>query len=147
MLKEVFKMIDTKIYKAVYSLAEKLMAAANKDDRKAFDKHYAELKALCIEHENTKKDHPEQWETLAEFEEEIEDALLGYQKALGKAVAINSNDHMSSIGYSMATLYVELGQTDDAIKCLQEAKSSAVKIEDKDLRAEIDQLLKDLSAR
>lgn len=137
-------MIDTKIYKSVYSLAEKLMAAANKDDRKAFDKHYAELKAICVDNENTKKDHPEQWETLAEFEEDLEDALAGYQKALGKAVAIDSKDHLSSIGYSMASMQVELGRNDEAIKSLQAAKISANKIEDKDLKAEIDELLKKL---
>ena len=75
-------MINTKIYKAVYELAEKLMRAADKEDREAFDSLYAELKAICIENENTDKDHPEQWETLADFTEELDDALVGYEKAL-----------------------------------------------------------------
>lgn len=139
-------MIDTKIYKAVYRLAEQLMAAANKDDQKKFDSLYAELKAICVDNENTKKDHPEQWETLAEFEEELEDALAGYKKALGKAIAIDSKDHLSSIGYSMATLQVEMGDPESAIQSLQEAKISAKEIEDQDLRAEIDELLKELLA-
>lgn len=139
-------MIDTKIYKAVYHLAEQLMAAAKKNDQKKFDSLHAELKAICIDNENTKKDHPEQWETLAEFEEELEDALAGYKKALGKAIAINSKDHMSSIGYSMATLQIELGDPEAAIKSLQDAKVSANKIEDKDLKAEIDELLRELLA-
>ena len=60
-------MINTKIYKAVYELAEKLMKAAAKDDRATFEALYAELEAICTEHENTEKDHPEQWETLADF--------------------------------------------------------------------------------
>ena len=71
-------MINTKIYKAVYQLSEKLMEAANKDDRHTFDALYKELNTLCIEHEDTPKDHPEQWETLADFTEELADALVIY---------------------------------------------------------------------
>lgn len=139
-------MINTKIYKAVYELAEKLMKAADKEDREAFDALYAQLQAICTENENTDKDHPEQWETLADFTEELDDALAVYEKALEKAVAINSKDHMSSIAFSMATLQVELGQTDAAINNLQNAQISANKIEDNDLKEEIDKLLATLTA-
>ena len=139
-------MINTKIYKAVYELAEKLMRAADKEDREAFDSFYAELKSICIENENTDKDHPEQWETLADFTEELDDALVGYEKALEKAVAINSKEHMSSIALSMAKLQMELGQTEAAIQSLQNAKASANKVHDEELKAEIDELLVKLSA-
>lgn len=138
-------MINTKIYKAVYELAERLMKAAAKDDREAFDPLYAELQAICTDNENTDKDHPEQWETLADFTEELEDALPIYQKALEKAVARDSKDHMASIGFSMATLHVQLGQTDNAIERLQHAKASADGIEDDELKTEIDQLLETLT--
>ena len=138
-------MINTKIYKAVYELAEKLMKAAAKDDRATFETLYAELEAICTEHENTGKDHPEQWETLADFTEELEDALPIYQKALDKAVAKQSNDHIASIGFSMAALQVELGDTQAAIERLQQAQASAHTIEDNELKAEIDELLATLT--
>lgn len=139
-------MINTKIYKSVYELAEKLMKAAAKDDRASFEALYAELEVICTENEDTDKDHPEQWETLADFTEELDDALAIYEKALKKAVAANSKDHLSSIGFSMATLQVELGQTDAAMQSLQNAQVSANKIEDKELKAEIDELLEKLTA-
>jgi hypothetical protein len=139
-------MINTNIYKTVYSLSEKLMAAAKTENREAFDLLYAKLKAVCIDNENTGKDHPEQWETLADFTEELVDAVAGYEKALAKAIAINSKDHMSSIAFSMATLQIELGQTDAAIRNLQDAKINANKIEDKELKEEIDDLLESLLA-
>lgn len=139
-------MVNTKIYKAVYELAEKLMKAADKDDRETFESLYAELEAICTENENTDKDHPEQWETLADFTEELEDAVVIYEKALEKANAVNSKDHMASIAFSMATLQIELGQTDAAINNLQDAKISANKIEDNELKAEIDELLATLTA-
>ena len=138
-------MINTKIYKAVYELAEKLMKAAAKDDRATFEALYAELEAICTEHENTEKDHPEQWETLADFTEELEDALPIYQKALDKAVAKQSNDHIASIGFAMASLHLELGDTQAAIELLQQAQASAQTIEDNELKAEIDDLLATLT--
>lgn len=139
-------MINTKIYKSVYSLSEKLMDAANNDNRKTFDSLYGQLKAVCIDNENTHKDHPEQWETLADFTEDLEEAVAGYAKAQEKAMAINSKDHMTSIAFSMAKLQVELGQVDAAIINLQNAKINANKIEDKDLKVEIDELLETLLA-
>ena len=137
-------MMNTKIYKSVHDLAEELMKAASKEDQVTFDALYAELEGICIDNESTEKDHPVQWETLADFTEDLEDAVAGYAKALEKSIAINSKDHISSVAYSMATLQIELGQTDAAIENLQTAKTSANKIEDKELKAEIDELLETL---
>lgn len=134
-------MMNTKIYKSVHSLAEQLLEAAGQDDRKIFDVLYAELKAICVDNENTEKDHPVQWETLADFTEELDDALLVYVKTLEKATAINAKDYMASVAFSMATLQIELGLTDVAIKSLQDAKISASNIEDKEFKKEIDELL------
>ena len=52
---------------------------------------------------------------------------------------------MSSVAYSMATLQIELGQKNEAIKSLKNAKVSANKIEDKALKAEIHDLLESLT--
>lgn len=137
-------MMNTKVYKAVHDLAEQLMEAANRNDRKRFELLFSRLKTICEENENTSKDHPVQWETLADFTEELEDALTTYEKALEKSIAINNKDHMASIAYSMATLQIELGKKDEAINSLKSAKVSANKIEDKELKAEIHELLESL---
>lgn len=134
-------MINTKIYKAVYTLAEDLLEADRKNNQQEFDALYAKLKAICVDNENTDKDHPEQWETLADFTEDLEEALVIYDKALKKAATMNSKDHLSSIAYSMAVLQIELGQKEAAIENLQQAKVSANKIEDKEFKVEIEELL------
>ncbi len=139
-------MINTKIYKAVYKFAEELLEADRIGDQAAFDAFYAELQALCTDNENTEKDHPEQWETLADFTADMDEALVKYEKAMQKATAINSKDHMSSIAFSMAVLQIELGQKDAAIASLQNAKISANKIEDREFKVEIDELLASLTA-
>ena len=139
-------MINTKIYKAIYTLAEELLEADRIGNQAAFDGFYAELEAICNDNENTDKDHPEQWETLADFTEDLDEALVIYDKALAKATANNSKDHLSSIAFSMAVLQLETGNKEAAIQSLQNAKITANKIEDKEFKVEIDELLTKLLA-
>lgn len=138
--------VNTKIYQSVYILAEELLEANNRRDQETFDALYAQLKAICTDNEDTDKDHPVQWEALADFTEDADEALALYQKALDKATAINSKDYMSSIAYSMAELQVQVGQIKEAIENLKNAKITANKIEDKVLKNEIHDLLKELTS-
>ena len=140
-------MINTKIYRAIYNLAEELLEADSKEDQARFDELYAELEAICEDNEGTDKDHPEQWETLADFTADLDQALVIYDKALAKATAINSKDHLSSIAFSMAELQLEMGEKEAAIESLKNAKVAANKIEDKEFKQEIDALLEKLLAQ
>jgi len=136
--------MNTKIYKKVLSFTDDLLAAAQEQNQAKFDGYYSELKQLCEEHENTDKDHPVQWETLADFTDDLALAVTIYEQALVKAEAINSKDFRSSISYSIATLKVELGDKTGAIEQLEKAKISCNKIVDKELKAEIHDLLEEL---
>ncbi len=136
--------MNTKIYKRVLSLAESLLKAANKKDQVTFDALYSELKAICLEHEGEEKDHPVQWETLADFTDDIAQAAVLYRKALEKAEMVGSADFCSSIRFSLATMLIELGQTEEAIEVLREAKIVSANIEDKSLKNEIHDLLQSL---
>lgn len=136
--------MNTKIYKRVLFLTDNLLAAAQEENQTKFDGFYVELKALCEEHENTDKDHPVQWETLADFTDDLALAVTIYEQALAKAEAINSKDFRSSIGFSIAALKVELGDETGAIEHLEKAKISCNKIVDKELKAEIHDLLEKL---
>lgn len=138
--------MNTKIYKSVLSLAGDLMVAAQKEDQISFDDCYRELKQICDDNEDTDKDHPVQWETLADFTDDLELAIVIYDKALVKAEAINSKDFRSSIGYSIASLKVELDDKASAIEYLEKAKISSNKIVDKELKAEIHDLLEKLKS-
>ncbi|WNC70696.1 tetratricopeptide repeat protein [Thalassotalea psychrophila] len=136
--------MNTKIYKRVLSLTDSLMAADQENNQSKFDGYYLELKQLCEDNENTGKDHPVQWETLADLTNDLALAVTIYEHALVKAEAINSKDFRSSIGYSIATLKVELGDKTGAIEHLEKAKISCNKIIDKELKAEIHDLLEEL---
>ena len=137
--------MNTKIYKRVLALTDSLMAAAQQKNQARFDGFYLELKQLCEEYENTDKDHPVQWETLADFTDDLALAITIYQQALVKAEAINSKDFRSSIGFAIAALKVDLGDKAGAIEHLEKAKISCNKIVDKELKAEIHDLLDKLA--
>ena len=137
-------MMNTKIYKHVLSLTDHLMAAAQEENQAKFDGYYSELKQLCEDNDNTEKDHPVQWETLADFTDDLALAITVYEQALVKAEAINDKDFRSSISYSIASLKVELGDKTGAIEHLEKAKISCNKIVDKALKAEIHDLLEAL---
>jgi len=136
--------MNTKLYKRVLSLTDSLMAADQENNQPKFDSYYAELKQLCEDNENTDKDHPVQWETLADLTNDLTLAITIYEHALVKAEAINDKDFRSSIGYSIAALKVELGDKTGAIEQLEKAKISCNKIIDKELKAEIHDLLEEL---
>lgn len=139
--------MNTKIYKQVHTLAKDLLKASEGEDQERFDKYYAQLKKVCNEYEGSTKDHPVQWETLADFTEDLELAVTIYDKALAKAEAISSADFCSSIGYSIATMKIELDDRKGAIASLEKAKvASSGKIEDKNLKAEIHDLLIELKS-
>jgi len=136
--------MNTRIYKEVLSLAKALMTCANKKDQTGFDANYKKLKTICDENDGTDKDHPVQWEALGDFTDDLEEAIAIYDKALQKAAAIKSIDYLSSIGYSAAQLKLELGDNAGAIEYLEQAKIHSNKIIDKELKAEIHDLLFDL---
>ncbi|TWX71855.1 tetratricopeptide repeat protein [Colwellia demingiae] len=136
--------MNTKIYKHVHSLAKDLMQAVHRKNQIRFDECYAELKKVCEDNESSDKDHPVQWETLADFTDDLELAISIYDKALVKAEAINSKDFLSSIAFSIASLQIELGDKASAIEHLKNAKINSNKIADKDLKAEISDLLEEL---
>lgn len=136
--------MNTKIYKRVHSLAESLMKAVDKNDQVTFDTLYSELKKICLEYEGQEKDHPVQWETLADFTEDYEEAALLYRKALKLAEKIDSNDFCSSIGFSLSSMLLELGETEQAVEQLKATKLRCENIEDKSLKNEIHNLLHSL---
>lgn len=130
-------MLNTKLYKRVHTLATEMLEAAQSGDELVFTGLYQELQTLCSDNETSEKNHPVQWETLADFTEDVPEALGHYKKALESAEAINAKDYMASISYAMAMLLKEEGAIEEALVLAQQADQKAAKIEDKELQQEI----------
>ena len=134
-------MLSTKLYKKVHSLAEGLLNAAQQESTEKFQSQYAELLSLCEEHEGSEKNHPVQWEALADFTEESDDAFSLYKKALAIAEKESLHDYIASINYAMAILYEELGETKQALAVAEQANAQAGHIVDEVLKKEITTLI------
>lgn len=138
--------MNTKLYKKVQSLAADLMNAAEKDNDPVFEKLYAELQQLCEDNEaDEHKNHPVQWETLADFTADYDQALEIYEKALAVSHHRKTRDYNASIQYAMALLLKDMDRKEEALERVTLAQASANRVEDGELQREIVQLLKSLS--
>lgn len=144
--------MNTKLYKQVYALAGEMVEAAESENDALFDDLYQQLKSLCEDNEADEvKNHPVQWETLADFTGDCAEALLIYQKALSYAQAIDAYDYMASIHYAMGLLLFEETDLPDqhrlekALAAVQAADEFTDKINDQELQSEIKKLLAVLS--
>lgn len=141
--------MNTKLYKQVYAFASELLEAADKGDERQFVQLYEQLKTLCEDNESDPhKNHPVQWETLADFTEDSTEALAIYNKALSCAKTLNSQDYLASITYAIALLLTEDPSSDthkeQALAAAQQASDYAANIDDAELQNEIADLLKTL---
>ena len=136
--------MNTKLYTKVHSLAKGLMKAADNNNQKFFDRQYEQLKQLCEDNEKGNKNHPVQWETLADFTEETDQALSVYRKALSYAEAISAHEYMASINYSMAILISDDGNKTLALDMAKNAQTYALKNADEQLISDINKLIASL---
>lgn len=137
-------MLSTKLYKKVHELAEALLEASQRDDTFLFARLYAELNTLCEENEDSEKNHPVQWETLADFTEDSDDALVLYQKALAYAEADSAYDYIASINYAIAVLLRDCGNLPGALAAAYQANEQVDNIGDDTLKQEISDLIAEL---
>lgn len=139
--------MNTAVYKTVHWLATQLMAAAEANSETRFNQHYQQLQALCLQHQNSPKDHPVQWETLADFTDDSPRAIELYQQALTLANALQETDYSASISLSLCNRLQELQQWPQALAAAQAAKTYAAQCPDRELQQEIEQQLQRLSQR
>ncbi len=131
--------MNKQIFNQVHGLAEQLMAAAEKEDINTFHALYDQLESLCIEHDGGKKDHPLQWEALADFTEDYEEAVDIYEKAFQLAKAQRDFDFQASIQFSLARVFRELGKMPESKAASELSLEAAKKVDDEELIEEIQQ--------
>lgn len=140
--------MNTPLYRTVHLKAVELLKAAEADNDASFDELYGQLKKLCFDNEgNAELNHPVQWETLADFTEDQQPALDYYQRALALAEASGAKDYTASVAFSMASIYEQRNDNDQAWLMAQKAAQAATGSIDSELKADINKLLTALKAR
>lgn len=133
--------MDSDIYNEVHRIVCDLVNASAIDDTKTYWKLYHVLEVICESNDSTERDHPFQWETLADFTTDGNTSLTIYGKAFDLAKALNLNEYMASIQLALAERYVELGMHEKAYSFANTANEYAVKTKDFDLRKSVREFL------
>jgi tetratricopeptide (TPR) repeat protein len=133
------------ILQSVTDIATKMIEHSEANDIDNFEALYKQLKTLCESNAAGKLNHPVQWETLADFTQDIDDSIALYKKALSIAEELKEHQYSASIQYSLAERYSASNNQKLALKHANAAKVLAAKYDDDVLQNEIDELLAYLS--
>ena len=133
--------MESPIYEEVLQLSLDLVNASSDGFTRDEERAYKTLADLCALHKSTAMDHPLQWEALADFTSNADDAVAIYVEALTLARHLQLNDYVSSILFAMAERYIAIGDKDAAFKCVVEARDVAALGDDDELQEVIFKML------
>ncbi|MEW5248292.1 hypothetical protein [Microbulbifer discodermiae] len=118
-----------------------MVDASTAGNAKEYWSLYHELETLCKDNEIGERNHPFQWEALADFTTDDGASIEIYEKAFDLAENLRLRDYMASIKFALAERYCCLNLSDLAYSCAEAANEYAKKSSDLDLRKEISEFL------
>ncbi|WP_206484106.1 hypothetical protein [Thalassotalea sp. G2M2-11] len=134
------------LFSEILEICQAIAQASSDNDDNQRTKQYQALIKLCAANENSPKDHPLQWEALADFTNDSEQAIEIYQKGLVCAEKLNYADYIASIYLSMAQRYQEMELTDKAVQAATHSFDLIEQVENKELCSDISEYYQQLTA-
>ncbi|GHE84731.1 hypothetical protein [Thalassotalea profundi] len=125
------------LFDDIISLSQNIANASANENDNARELNYKALIKLCANNENTPKDHPLQWEALADFTLDSEQAIDIYQKGLDCAQRLALNNSIASIYLSMAMRYQEMEDVEKAKSYSQMSLELVEQVSNEDLKNDI----------
>ena len=132
------------LLKEIEKITDALLQAAESGNSEAYGKQYTSLIELCFEYQDEEKNHPLQWEILADFTEDAEEAITYYRKALGFADEIQDFPSLTSIQLALTRLYIEQENSDESSSAADMAYEYAQLSQDQSLLREAEDIIKQL---
>lgn len=132
------------LFSDILRISQNIADASNKDNEVARAEQYQSLIKLCAANENSPKDHPLQWEALADFTNDSEQAIDIYDKGLACAEKLQLVDYRASIYLAMAQRYEEMEELDKASEFAHHANALVEEVENEELITDIKQYLANL---
>ena len=133
------------LYNEILKLSQEIANASSADDTNLRLEACKQLQKLCATNQESPKDHPLQWETLADFTDDGDQAIEIYQIGLNLAEKLSLNEYSASIQLAMAERYQEFGEIPKAIELAEQANEVAKTITSEELKKEISELLANLN--
>jgi hypothetical protein len=134
------------LYNDILAICQDIAKASSNDNDELRLVALKKLQVLCATNQNSPKDHPLQWEALADFTEDGDQALDIYEIAAATAEKLKLPTFIASAYLSMAQRHVEFEENSQALSFAQKASAAAKTIESEELKAEITELLAQLQS-
>jgi len=133
------------LYNDILAICQEIANASTTDNDELRLISCKKLQVLCATNQGSPKDHPLQWEALADFTEDGEQAMDIYEVALAIADKLLLPTFTASAYLAMALRQVEFEEKNQALIFVNKANDAAQSIESEELKTEITDLLAELS--
>lgn len=133
------------LYNDILEICQNIANASAKDDDDARKSACADLQKLCATNQNSPKDHPLQWEALADFTDDGDQAMDIYQIGLAIAEKLTLETFIASIYLAMAQRQQEFEESTKALEYATMASKAAQNIDSEELKQEIQAFLSALT--
>ena len=131
------KPMKAPLYDEILDICQNIATASAQDNDAAREDACKSLQKLCATNQDTPKDHPLQWEALADFTEDGDLAMDIYELALASAEKLKLPTFTASVYLAMAQRQQEFEETDKAIEFAKQAEIASASIDDDELKQEI----------
>jgi hypothetical protein len=133
------------LYADILAICQEIANASNTDNDELRLASCKKLQILCATNQGSPKDHPLQWEALADFTEDGEQAMDIYEVALATAEKLVLPVFTASAYLAMALRQVEFEEKEQALIFANKANDVAQSVESEELKTEITELLSQLT--
>lgn len=133
------------LYADILAICQEIANASNTENDELRLASCKKLQVLCATNQDSPKDHPLQWEALADFTDDGEQAMDIYEVALATAEKLALPVFTASAYLAMALRQVEFEEKEQALVFANKANEAAQTIESEELKTEIAELLSQLT--
>lgn len=133
------------LYADILAICQEIANASNTENDELRLASCKKLQVLCATNQDSPKDHPLQWEALADFTDDGEQAMDIYEVALATAEKLALPVFTASTYLAMALRQVEFEEKEQALVFANKANEAAQTIKSEELKTEIAELLSQLT--
>jgi hypothetical protein len=125
------------LYDEILNICQQIANASAEDNDEVRDIASKQLQKLCATNQDSPKDHPLQWEALADFTEDGDLAMDIYDIALASAEKLKLPTFTASIYLAMAQRQHEFEESDKTAEYAKKAEVASENIDSEELKQEI----------
>jgi len=125
------------LFDQILAISQQIANASSAQNDTLRDEHCQKLQKLCATNQNSPNDHPLQWEALADFTADGDQAIDIYQVGLHIADKLSLDQYSASIYLAMAMRYQEFEQTEKTMEFAQKAHALIDVIDNDEFKTQI----------